>query len=108
MIRTIPTSTQGRTDPLDYVWWASDGPTAGYLTRRALEARRRRRTSSTPCSSARAWAVHCWRAPGHLRDAGPAEPAAFGLATVTYRQLGPFAIALPIVGDGEGDTEPGD
>src|SRR5260370_10122357 len=32
-----PTSPQ-TTSALDYGWWASDGPTAGYLARRAIDA----------------------------------------------------------------------
>src|SRR5258708_20259952 len=32
-----PTSRR-TTSALDYGWWASDGPTAGYLVRRAIDA----------------------------------------------------------------------
>src|SRR6266478_3297141 len=97
----IAMSTQARTDPLDYAWWASDGPTAGYLTRRALEA----------LGDDEPQVRHV-----HLHVLGPSTAGApldisvtrargaggIGLSTVTYRQLGPFAIALLIVGDARG------
>jgi hypothetical protein len=36
---TTPAATSVRTtSALDYGWWASDGPTAGYLVRRAIDA----------------------------------------------------------------------
>jgi hypothetical protein len=79
---------------LDYGWWASNGPTAGYLARLALDAVDP--TASGVCP-VRHLNLHVLR----LAAAAPIDIAissehgadGFDLATVTFGQRGPFAVA---------------
>jgi len=95
---------------LDYGWWASNGPTGGYLTSLAIDVA----CGATGISSswARSVDLHVIR----LAAAGPyrttvsvvAGPTRINLATVTFAQGEPFAISTVYFGPSRGASGAGD
>jgi hypothetical protein len=104
-----PGNAADRRRRLDFGWWASKRPTAGYLVRLALEAIAR---VTHPAGTVRRADLHVLR----LAAAAPfdvalsAQPGAFGLHlwTLTFDQGGPFAVASVLAAPDYGPASPGD
>jgi len=104
-----PTSLR-TTSVLDYGWWASDGPTAGYLARRAIDA-----FEQSP-DAGRGQVRHAHVQVLRLAAADAIEISVarasgthgIGRVTVTFGQGGEFAAVTLTVGPRLGHTGPGD
>src|SRR5258708_8839297 len=93
-----PTSPR-TTSALDYGWWASDGPTAGYLVRRAIDALEQ--SPDAGRGQVRHAHVQVLRlAAADAIDISVARASGthgIGRVTVTFGQGGEFAVAtLPV------------
>src|SRR5215472_2425553 len=104
-----PTSLQ-TTGTLDYNWWGSDGPTAGYLIRHAIDALkqapdagrgqvRHAHVQVLRLAAADAIDISITRASG---------THGIGRVTVTFGQGGEFAVATLTVGPRLGHSGPAD
>src|SRR5215470_15531380 len=104
-----PTSLR-TTSALDYGWWASDGPTAGYLVRRAIDA-----LEQSP-DAGRGQVRHAHVQVLRLAVADPIDISVarasgthgIGRVTVTFEQGGEFAVATLTVGPRLGHSGSGD
>src|SRR5260370_30948679 len=94
-----PTSRR-TTSALDYGWWASDGPTAGYLVRRAIDAREQ--SPDAGRGQVRHAHVQVLRLAAadaiDLSVARASRTHRIGRVTVTIGQGGQFAVATLTVG----------
>jgi hypothetical protein len=80
---------------LDFGWWASNAPTGGYLTRLSLEEASR--VTGADATTARCVDLHVLRLAAaddfETSVEVAADPSGLALATVTFRQARPFAVA---------------
>jgi Acyl-CoA thioesterase C-terminal domain len=94
---------------LDFGWWASNGPTAGYLMRLALEALDHNVDTD---ASVRRIDLHVLRlaaaAPFDVNVSTNPGAAGLNLVTVTFGQIEPFAVASLTLGAAERGTAAGD
>jgi hypothetical protein len=95
---------------LDFGWWASNGPTAGYLMRLALEALDHNVDTD---ASVRRIDLHVLRlaaaAPFDVNvSTNPGAAGLLDLVTVTFGQIEPFAVASLTLGAAERGTAAGD
>ncbi len=104
-----PTSRR-TTSALDYGWWASDGPTAGYLVRRAIDALEQ--SPDAGRGQVRHAHVQVLRlAAADAIDISVARASGthgIGRVTVTFGQGGEFAVATLTVGPRLGHSGTGD
>src|SRR5258708_8079272 len=96
--------------PLDYGWWASDGPTAGYLVRRAIDALEQ--SPDAGRGQVRHAHVQVLRlAAADAIDISVARASGthgIGRVTVTFGQGGELAVATLTVGPRLGHSGTGD
>jgi len=112
MSKTVPGQSDLPLRLLDFGWWASNGPTAGYLMRLALEALDHNVDTD---ASVRRIDLHVLRlaaaAPFDVTVSTTPGAAGVDLVTVTFGQMESFAVASLTLGADErgsaaGDVEP--
>jgi hypothetical protein len=105
-VLTAPTDTR---PVLDYRWWASNGPTAGYLMRLALDAIRRGCAGHV---SVRRIDLHVLRLPAaaafEVAVGTESGAAGVGRSTVTFGQHGRFAVASLLLATKDSMSSVGD
>jgi hypothetical protein len=109
MSKNVPAQGDLRLRQLDFGWWASNGPTAGYLARLALEALDH---DGDTDASVRRIDLHVLRlaaaAPFDITVSTTPGAAGLDLVTVTFGQMEPFAVASLTLGADERGTVAGD
>ena len=107
---TKPSTTAPATGALDYGWWASNGPTAGYLVRRAIDAVEL--SLDTARGHVRHAHVQLLRLPAadaiDISIARVSGRHGISRVTVTFGQGGEFAIAMLTIGPRLGHSVAGD
>jgi hypothetical protein len=102
MSTNFPGQSELRVRQLDFGWWASNGPTAGYLMRLALEALDHNVDSD---AKVRRIDLHVLRlaaaAPFDVNVSTNPGAAGLHLVTVTFGQIEPFAVASLTLGAAE-------
>jgi Acyl-CoA thioesterase N-terminal domain len=95
---------------LDYGWWASDGPTAGYLARRTIDALEQ--SPGAGRGQVRHVHVQVLRLPAadaiDISVASARDTHGISRLTVTFGQGGEFAVATLTVGPRLGHSGTGD
>ena len=87
------------TQPIrDYRWWASNGPTAGYLMRLTVDATPARRIATPSASASTSPAPPPLRMP--LSVESDVSPSGITYNQVAFHQGGPFAVASVLTAAG--------
>ena len=94
---------------LDFGWWASNGPTAGYLIRLALQAADKTQPAHTYVRQV-SLQVLALPAAGSAKLAAAtlSGPSDTGILTITFAQRHLFALASLTLGPPQGESAPGD